>query len=362
MKRIFSITLLSAFALVTTGLVGGGVASAAAVTCSGGATGAHFPVLGDFGHIPDAAAACPAPGDPAVTVTDTELGAGGIIFLASATRTFSSTGASAESRVLMVIVPGVVGVQVARGFASSTCADNGTASQTLESSVVRVFNPTTGATIFSGQASANTTLIPGVLVLNRQSSTVAGNTAEGSVDAVVVLPGGANEIRLGHAESDVECALPITSVSVFGHAHEDVDDPATNETEAIHIEVIVSDTNITDATPPVGKKFGAVIYEDSRQPPAGLGPETLKCRANNGDISSLSAPAPNVAVIEIANFRCFGISGLEEATLTITDNGPNPPNSDGFSIEIRDKATKAVEYSRSSSTTVGGGDLTVTTA
>jgi hypothetical protein len=156
---------------------------------------------------------------------------------------------------------------------------------------------------------------------------------------------------------------PITSVTVFGHAHENFDDPATNDVEAVHIEVNgpVQDTDINDATPPTGKDFGAVIYEDSRKPPGGIAPATDKCRANDEDLVSITASAANTITIN-GSIRCFAFPGLETFSLTITDNGANPPNGDGYSMVITNVATNTVVYSQSGTTTVGGGDLTVVTA
>lgn len=194
-----------------------------ALECSGGALALGTPI-GDFGEIPYEEAPCPVEGteeppeeaDP--TVVEEELLDIGIAELAGARREFGSSYTLAESRVVGVELGGLI-IEVASSFARSECSPNGIATQEQDSGVIVIRqeagvpgDPSDDDVIFNGQASPNTTVIPGVLFLNEQESTVEpefadekqDRHAEGTVTAVRLVLGPL-EFILARSQSDITC-------------------------------------------------------------------------------------------------------------------------------------------------------------
>jgi hypothetical protein len=52
------------------------------------------------------------------------------------------------------------------------------------------------------------------------------------------------------------------------------------------------------------------------------------------------------------------LSGVQFFAITVTDNGPNPPNQDSYHVTLYDEARNAL-YDLAGDTTVGLGDLVV---
>lgn len=140
------------------------------------------------------------------------------------------------------------------------------------------------------------------------------------------------------------------AIRVQGHAHTDYNNDGVAGVGDVHLKIGVSGGR----TPPAG----GFEYRDLRDDPPGPPTTAFDCFA--GTPSFVGLAASNTAVIN-GTMTCDG--GLSDTapytyTLSVTDNGPNPPNSDAYHITISDGRGNVV-YDWGDQTTVGLGELAV---
>jgi hypothetical protein len=180
--------------------------------CSGGGWGLSSGAT-KHGFIKHTAGECPESGSVTKVATQRDVTVGSVtVKEATTTRTYFANRSIVTARAVAATI-GNIGIDVAGATATSKCRPTfGIPTQTNDGGIVRIYNVTTGATIFQGKAPPNTRLLLGVIVLNEQTSETGfadsfGGFAEGSVNAVHVRLGSLDVI-LGHAQSDITCALP----------------------------------------------------------------------------------------------------------------------------------------------------------
>lgn len=139
---------------------------------------------------------------------------------------------------------------------------------------------------------------------------------------------------------DAEGALTLR-----GHGHSEY------PTGLVHLAANVKDP--LDAQNPAG----SVAFRDDRNDPPGSakGPITCYGTARNAQIFDANTVRIDGTV------TCDGVNGATTFAVVVTDNGPNPPNSDEFRMTLFD-GEGSVVYDVTTTTTVGLGDLLVTAA
>ena len=150
-------------------------------------------------------------------------------------------------------------------------------------------------------------------------------------------------------------------LSVIGHAHTDYDgDGKVHLTKNDRGDVHIGSSLVDDLTNPAGPT-GRLGYWDLRANPPGPMQDEFRCHQLTAEsITRIPGPA-NVVRIDGPVVRCNKSQrdpSFTRYTIFIRDNGPNPPNADGYHM-IFFGGGGAVLYNWEDVTTVGLGDLTI---
>lgn len=137
------------------------------------------------------------------------------------------------------------------------------------------------------------------------------------------------------------------ALQVTGHAQTDYQGPGVE----FHLWLRASD-DLSDLAPPTGV---LVHLKDLRSSPPGSATGPIDC--SNGTPTALSVADAGAVEVD-GTVQCTGLAGVVAFRITVTDHGPNPPNTDAYHVVLLDGAGDVL-YDWADRTTSGLGDLRV---
>jgi hypothetical protein len=136
-------------------------------------------------------------------------------------------------------------------------------------------------------------------------------------------------------------------VTTAGHGHRDYSGNGKPGPGDVHIETTVKGGGSEAPT-------GTLVYDDLRGNPPGAATSNIRCTGTPTAVTVLGSGAVQIT----GRVACKSLSKAKTFEFTLLDNGANPPNADGFVMELFNAKGQSL-YDVAAETTVGLGNLSV---